>query len=38
VGDGWAYTEEPAEYGHVLVLNDLLSLRIAEGLVLNLDE
>jgi hypothetical protein len=37
-GDGWTYTEEPADYAHVLLLDDLLSLRTAEGLVLDLSE
>jgi hypothetical protein len=38
IGDDWAYTEEQADYGHVLLLDDLLSLRTAEGLVLELAE
>jgi hypothetical protein len=37
-GDSWCYTEETAEHSHVLLLNDLLSLRTAEGLVLDLSE
>jgi hypothetical protein len=33
--DGWTYTTEPADYEHVMLLKDLLSLSMAEGLVLD---